>query len=50
MSKLNLHSVAQLVVYAVRNEVIRVQVPARDHRNCQDPGQSGESPAEIFGA
>lgn len=31
MSKLNLHSVAQLVVYAVRNEVIRVQVPVRDH-------------------
>ncbi len=28
MSKLNLHSIAKLVVYAVRNEVIRVQFPA----------------------
>jgi DNA-binding NarL/FixJ family response regulator len=27
MSKLNLHSIAQLVVYAVRNEVINVQFP-----------------------
>jgi DNA-binding NarL/FixJ family response regulator len=36
MSKLNLHSIAQLVVYAVRNEVIRVQVPARDDRDCRD--------------
>jgi DNA-binding NarL/FixJ family response regulator len=50
MSKLNLHSVAQLVVYAVRNEVIRVQVPTRDHSKCQDAGQIGVSPAEIFGA
>jgi DNA-binding NarL/FixJ family response regulator len=28
MSKLNLHSIAKLVVYAVRNEVIRTQYPA----------------------
>ena len=29
MSKLNLHSIATLVAYAVRNDVIRVQLPAR---------------------
>jgi hypothetical protein len=27
MSKLNIHSMAKLVVYAVRNEMIRVQFP-----------------------
>jgi Bacterial regulatory proteins, luxR family len=27
MSKLNIHSTAKLVVYAVRNEIIRVQFP-----------------------
>jgi hypothetical protein len=47
MSKLNLHSIARLVAYAVRNGVIQVQFPARDDGDCQKLTMMGESSTAI---
>lgn len=47
MSKLNLHSIARLVAYAVRNAVIQVQFPARDDGDCQKLTLMGESSTAI---
>jgi DNA-binding NarL/FixJ family response regulator len=47
MSKLNLHSLATLVAYAVRNDVIRVQVPARSGRDFQESAMIGASSTAI---
>jgi hypothetical protein len=47
MSKLNLHSIARLVAYAVRNGVIQVQFPARDDGDYQKLTMMRESSTAI---
>jgi len=42
MSKLNLHSTAKLVAYAVRNEIIRVQFPT-----VAEPSREGNGSADV---
>ncbi len=47
MYKLNLHSIATLVAYAVRNEIIRVQFTATDDGDCQGLTMTGDRPLQF---
>jgi len=47
LRKLRLHSIAELVLYAVRNEIVHVQFPAV--QRLPNPGEERNRPPATFG-